>query len=73
MNQGQEELSFVYFPENYRWSHGLLVALNTAPWGPLFRLSFGQASCPAHVQPFTLKPPVSMQPPSVALPWHLPV
>jgi hypothetical protein len=33
MNQRQEELSFVYFPENYRRSHGLLVALNTAPWG----------------------------------------
>ena len=28
----QEELSFVYFPENYRWSHGLLIGLNTAPW-----------------------------------------
>ncbi len=27
------ELSFVYFPENYRWSHGLLLALNGAPWG----------------------------------------
>jgi dipeptidyl aminopeptidase/acylaminoacyl peptidase len=29
----QEELSFVYFPENYRWSHGLLIGLNSAPWG----------------------------------------
>ncbi len=28
-----EELSFVYFPENYRWSHGLLIGLNAAPWG----------------------------------------
>src|SRR6187399_2932202 len=28
-----EELSFTYFPENYRWSHGLLIGLNTAPWG----------------------------------------
>jgi len=27
------ELSFVYFPQNYRWSHGLLLALNGAPWG----------------------------------------
>ena len=27
------ELSFTYFPENYRWSHGLLIGLNTAPWG----------------------------------------
>src|SRR5258708_32281652 len=33
MNQKQEELSFVYFPENYRWSHGLLIGLNMAPWG----------------------------------------
>ncbi len=29
----QEELSFTYFPENYRWSHGLLICLNMAPWG----------------------------------------
>jgi dipeptidyl aminopeptidase/acylaminoacyl peptidase len=29
----QQELSFTYFPENYRWSHGLLIALNMAPWG----------------------------------------
>lgn len=28
-----EELSFMYFPENYRWSHGLLIGLNSAPWG----------------------------------------
>jgi pimeloyl-ACP methyl ester carboxylesterase len=28
-----EELSFMYFPEDYRWSHGLLIALNAAPWG----------------------------------------
>jgi pimeloyl-ACP methyl ester carboxylesterase len=27
------ELSFMYFPEDYRWSHGLLIALNAAPWG----------------------------------------
>ena len=33
MSQKQEELSFVYFPENYRWSHGLLIGLNMAPWG----------------------------------------
>jgi dipeptidyl aminopeptidase/acylaminoacyl peptidase len=33
VNQKQEELSFVYFPENYRWSHGLLIGLNMAPWG----------------------------------------
>ena len=33
MSASQEELSFTYFPENYRWSHGLLIGLNTAPWG----------------------------------------
>ena len=22
-----DELSFTYFPENYRWSHGLLIGL----------------------------------------------
>ena len=27
------ELAFMYFPENYRWSHGMLGALSTAPWG----------------------------------------
>src|SRR5262252_7955378 len=30
---GREDLSFTYFPENYRWSHGLLIGLNMAPWG----------------------------------------
>ena len=33
MDDKQEELSFTYFPENYRWSHGLLIGLNMAPWG----------------------------------------
>ncbi len=33
MNAAQEELSFMYFPDNYRWSHGLLIGLNAAPWG----------------------------------------
>jgi len=33
MSAGLEELSFTYFPENYRWSHGLLIGLNMAPWG----------------------------------------
>src|SRR5688500_163407 len=28
-----EELSFMYFPDNYRWSHGVLIGLNAAPWG----------------------------------------
>jgi alpha-beta hydrolase superfamily lysophospholipase len=27
------ELSFSYFPDNYRWSHGVLIALGGAPWG----------------------------------------
>ncbi|MBI4193460.1 MAG: prolyl oligopeptidase family serine peptidase [Betaproteobacteria bacterium] len=27
------ELAFTYFPESYRWSHGLLIALGGAPWG----------------------------------------
>ena len=33
MKSKMEELSFTYFPENYRWSHGLLIGLNMAPWG----------------------------------------
>src|SRR6478672_3215589 len=33
MTDSQQELSFTYFPENYRWSHGLLIGLNMAPWG----------------------------------------
>ena len=33
MHTDLEELSFTYFPENYRWSHGLLIGLNMAPWG----------------------------------------
>ncbi|HXZ22069.1 MAG TPA: alpha/beta hydrolase [Pseudolabrys sp.] len=33
MSSNPEELSFTYFPENYRWSHGLLIGLNMAPWG----------------------------------------
>ena len=27
----REELSFMYFPEDYRWSHGVLIGLNAAP------------------------------------------
>lgn len=27
------ELAFMYFPDNYRWSHGLLLAAGAAPWG----------------------------------------
>jgi pimeloyl-ACP methyl ester carboxylesterase len=29
----KDELSFMYFPEDYRWSHGVLIGLNAAPWG----------------------------------------
>src|SRR5437899_7083286 len=29
----RDELAFTYFPDNYRWSHGLLLALGAAPWG----------------------------------------
>ena len=28
-----EDLSYHYFPEDYRWSHGMLIGLNSAPWG----------------------------------------
>jgi pimeloyl-ACP methyl ester carboxylesterase len=28
-----DELGFLYFPGDYRWSHGMLLALNSAPWG----------------------------------------
>src|SRR5450759_2961032 len=28
-----EDLSYHYFPEDYRWSHGVLIGLNSAPWG----------------------------------------
>lgn len=31
--ESEKDLSFNYFPGNYRWSHGLLLALNSAPWG----------------------------------------
>ncbi|MFN9121347.1 MAG: alpha/beta hydrolase family protein [bacterium] len=27
------DLAYNYFPENYRWSHGMLIALGGAPWG----------------------------------------
>ncbi len=28
-----DELAFAYFPGDYRWSHGVLLALGAAPWG----------------------------------------
>ena len=33
MDSDTQELSFTYFPNNYRWSHGFLIGLNMAPWG----------------------------------------
>jgi dienelactone hydrolase len=32
-NHAHPELSFMYFPQDYRWSHGVLIGLNAAPWG----------------------------------------
>jgi dienelactone hydrolase len=29
----KDELAFTYFPDNYRWSHGMLLPLGGAPWG----------------------------------------
>jgi len=31
--KAQQDLSYKYFPDNYRWSHGVLIGLNAAPWG----------------------------------------
>src|SRR5438874_5786046 len=28
----KEDPAFLYFPENYRWSMGLLICLGAAPW-----------------------------------------
>ena len=28
-----EELAFTYFPGDYRWSQGMMLALSSAPWG----------------------------------------
>jgi len=33
MSTSQPDLAFRYFPENYRWSHGMLMGLGAAPWG----------------------------------------
>ncbi len=30
---GGKDLAFMYFPENYRWSHGMMMAIGSAPWG----------------------------------------
>src|SRR5438128_11196130 len=27
-----DDLSFAYFPDNHRWSHGMLLPLGGAPW-----------------------------------------
>ena len=29
----KHELAFMYFPEDYRWSHGMMLAIGGAPWG----------------------------------------
>jgi len=28
----KDDPAFLYFPANYRWSMGLLICLNAAPW-----------------------------------------
>ena len=38
----KDELAFTYFPDNYRWSHGLVLALSGAPWGGGERLAGGR-------------------------------
>ena len=33
MSDSKDDPAFIYFPENYRWSMGLLLCLSGAPWG----------------------------------------
>jgi dipeptidyl aminopeptidase/acylaminoacyl peptidase len=33
MSDKEPDLAFRYFPDNYRWSHGMLMGLGAAPWG----------------------------------------
>src|SRR4029453_16014949 len=33
MEGAMTELAYMYFPDHYRWSHGLLHVLAAAPWG----------------------------------------
>lgn len=33
MTSRNDDPAFLYFPENYRWSMGLLICLSGAPWG----------------------------------------
>ena len=33
MSNRKNDPAFIYFPENYRWSMGLLLCLSGAPWG----------------------------------------
>src|SRR5262245_63035584 len=33
MSGRQDDPAFLYFPDNYRWSMGLLICLSGAPWG----------------------------------------
>jgi len=33
VSDSKDDPAFIYFPENYRWSMGLLLCLSGAPWG----------------------------------------
>ena len=33
MTDRKDDPAFLYFPDNYRWSMGLLLCLSAAPWG----------------------------------------
>ena len=33
MTDHTSDPAFLYFPDNYRWSMGLLICLSGAPWG----------------------------------------
>jgi dienelactone hydrolase len=33
VSERKDDPAFIYFPENYRWSMGLLLCLSAAPWG----------------------------------------
>ena len=32
MAKDRQDPAFLYFPDNYRWSMGLLICLSAAPW-----------------------------------------
>jgi len=33
MSQREDDPAFIFFPEDYRWSMGLLLCLCGSPWG----------------------------------------